>query len=105
MAKRTGSGLKLVEATVSSITLSRQFCYESQRTELSTNRVSVVTLLREKEKGKESLFYVGSARFYGYLKLLKATRKGKKSKEGFVVTPGNRTPKLPHRRPRTNQLC
>ena len=43
-AKRTWSGLKLVEATVSSIILSRQFCYESQRTELSTNHVSVVTL-------------------------------------------------------------
>ena len=43
-AKRTGSGLKLVEATVSSIIFSRQFCYESQRTELSTNHVSVVTL-------------------------------------------------------------
>ena len=39
-----------------------------------------------------------SAPFYGYLKLLKATRKGRKSKEGFVVTPGNRARDLPHRR-------
>ena len=30
-----------------------------------------------------------SALFYGFLKLLKATQKGKKSKEGFVLTPGN----------------
>ena len=30
------------------------------------------------------------ALFYGYLNLLRATRKGKKSKElGFEVTPGN----------------
>ena len=30
--------------------------------------------------------------FYGYLNLLQATRKGKKSKElGFEVTPGNQT--------------
>ena len=43
-AKRTGSVLKLVEATVSSIISSRKFFYESQRTELSTNHVSVVTL-------------------------------------------------------------
>ena len=39
-----------------------------------------------------------SAPFYGYLKLLKATRKGRKSKEGFVVTSGNRTRDIPHRR-------
>ena len=37
--------------------------------------------------------------------LLKATRQGKKSKEGFVVTHGNRTRELSHRRSRTNQLC
>ena len=30
-----------------------------------------------------------SAPFYGYFKLHKATQKGQKSKEGFVVTPGN----------------
>ena len=42
------------------------------------------------------------APFYEYLKLLKATRKGKKSKEGFVVASGNRTGDVPHRRPRTN---
>ena len=30
-----------------------------------------------------------SALFYGYLKLLKGTRKGKKLKEGFAVTPEN----------------
>ena len=37
---------------------------------------------------------------------LKATRKGKKSVEGFEVTPGNRTRDLPHKTPRThtNQL-
>ena len=37
-------------------------------------------------------------------KLLKATRQGNKSKEGFVVTHGNRTRGLSHRKPRTNQL-
>ena len=42
------------------------------------------------------------APFYEYLKLLKATRKGKKSKEGFVVASGNRTGDVLHRRPRTN---
>ena len=36
-----------------------------------------------------------SVPFYGYLKLLKATRKGRKSKEGFVITHGNRTRDLP----------
>ena len=47
-----------------------------------------------------------SAPFYGYLKLLKATRTpGKKSKEGFEVTPGNRIRDLPHRMPHNNQLC
>ena len=30
-----------------------------------------------------------SAPFYGYLKLRKATRKGKKSKQGYEVIPGN----------------
>ena len=39
---------------------------------------------------------------YEYLKLLKATRKGKTSKEGFVVASGNRTGDVTHRRPRTN---
>ena len=42
------------------------------------------------------------APFYEYLKLLKATRKGKTSKEGFVVASGNRTGDVTHRRPRTN---
>ena len=32
-----------------------------------------------------------SALFYGHLKLVKATEKGKKSKQGFKVTPGNQT--------------
>ena len=36
------------------------------------------------------------APFYGYSKLLKATRKGKKSKQGFDVTPGNLYGNLPH---------
>ena len=44
------------------------------------------------------------APFYEYLKLLKATRKGKKSKKGFVVASGNRAGDVPHRRPRTNYL-
>ena len=85
-----------------------------------------------RDKGKESLFYVGSTKIgsyltvnqpeadgalipspplppslhqcYGYLKLLKATQKGEKSKEGFEFTPGNHTRDLPHRRPRTNEL-
>ena len=35
-------------------------------------------------------------RFKGYSKLLKATRKGKKSKQGFDVTPGNLHGNLPH---------
>ena len=36
-------------------------------------------------------FSIG-ALFYGYLNLLQATKKGKKSKElGFEVTPGNQT--------------
>ena len=42
-----------------------------------------------------------SAPFYGYLKLLKATQKGKKSKQRFQVTPRNCIRKLP----RTNPLC
>ena len=42
-----------------------------------------------------------SAPFYGYLKLLKATQKGKKSKQRFEVTPRNCIRKLP----RTNPLC
>ena len=42
------------------------------------------------------------APFYGYIKLRKATRKGKKSKDGLVVTPGNGTPNLSHRTTRTN---
>ena len=42
------------------------------------------------------------APFYEYLKLLKATRKGKTSKEGFVVKSENRTGDVTHRRPRTN---
>ena len=37
-----------------------------------------------------------STLLYGYLKLLKATRKGKKSKQGFELTPGNRSRDLPH---------
>ena len=43
-----------------------------------------------------------SALFYGYLKLLKAKRKGKKSKQGLEVGPKNRTPKLLHRGPYTD---
>ena len=42
-----------------------------------------------------------SAPFYGYLKLLKAARKGKKSKQRFEVTPRN----CIRKRPRTNPLC
>ena len=42
------------------------------------------------------------APFYEYLKLLKATRKGKTSKEGFVVASGNRIWDVTHRRLRTN---
>ena len=38
------------------------------------------------------------------LKLLKATRKGKKSKQRSEVTPENRTRDLPHIRPRTSRL-
>ena len=37
-----------------------------------------------------------------YLKLRKATRKGKKVKEGSEVTPGNQTREFPHRRLCTN---
>ena len=36
-----------------------------------------------------ALPYSISAPFYGYFKLRKAIWKGQKSKEGFVVTPGN----------------
>lgn len=43
-----------------------------------------------------------STSFYGYVKLLKATWKGTKSKEEFVVTPSQ---DLPRRRPHANQLC
>ena len=47
-----------------------------------------------------------STPFYGYLKLLKATRTpGKKFKEGFEVTPGNRIREPQHRRLHNNQLC
>ena len=42
------------------------------------------------------------APFYGYLKLLKGTRKENKLKEGFVVAAGKRTRNLPNRRSRTN---
>ena len=43
-----------------------------------------------------------SALFYGYLKL---AQNGKKLKEGLVVvTPGNQTRDLLHRKPCTNQL-
>ena len=45
-----------------------------------------------------------SALFYGYLKLLKAKRKGKKSKQGLDVGPKNGTPKLLHRGPYTSRL-
>ena len=45
-----------------------------------------------------------SAPLYRYLKLLKATRRGKKVKGGLEVTPGIGTWDLPHRRPPTNQL-
>ena len=62
---------------------------------------------------KASLVYVSisylpplpiSALFNRYLKPLKATRKGKKLKEEFGVTSGNRTRTLLHRRPYTNLL-
>ena len=44
-----------------------------------------------------------SAPIYRYLKLhVHCTGKGEKSKEGFEVTPENRTWDLLHRRPRTN---
>ena len=49
-----------------------------------------------------TIIIIISAPFYEYLKLLKATQKGKTSKEGFVVASGNRTGDVPHRRPRTN---
>ena len=45
-----------------------------------------------------------SVPFYRYSKLLKATRKGKKSKEEFGVTSGNQTRTLLHRRPCNNLL-
>ena len=38
-----------------------------------------------------------SALFYEYLNLLKTAMKGKKLKEGFVVTPGNQTWDFPHK--------
>ena len=38
--------------------------------------------------------------FERIIKLLKAKRKGKKSKQGFEDTPGNRTRKLPNRKRR-----
>ena len=46
-----------------------------------------------------------SAAFNGYLQLLKAKQKGKKSQEGFEVTSGSCNSDLQHRRPCTNQLC
>ena len=42
----------------------------------------------EAEGGSDTPLSI-KAPFYGYLKLRKATRKGKKSKQGFEVTPGN----------------
>ena len=45
-----------------------------------------------------------SAPFHEYLKQLKTSGKGKKSKQGFVVTPGNRNWNFPHIRPRTDWL-
>ena len=42
-----------------------------------------------------------NAPFYGYLKLVKATQKGKKLKQGCDVT-GDRTRDPAHQRPRTN---
>ena len=45
-----------------------------------------------------------SALFYRCLKLLKATRKGKKLKEEFGVTSWNQTRTLLHRRPCNNRL-
>ena len=42
-----------------------------------------------------------NAPFYGYLKLVKATQKGKKLKQGCDVT-GDRTQDPAHQRPRTN---
>jgi len=61
-------------------------------------------IFQEADDGKRGKLSPPSAPFYGYLKLIKATRKGKKSKQGCGVT-GNRTRDLSHRRPRTNQLC
>ena len=46
-----------------------------------------------------------SAPCYPYLELIKVTRKGKNSKPGFEVTPGNRNRSLPHKRQRTNRQC
>ena len=46
---------------------------------------------------------------YPYLELIKATRKGKNSKQGFEVTPGNRSrsrSRSPlHKRQRTKRQC
>ena len=44
-----------------------------------------------------------NAPFYGYLKLLSYTRKGKKSKQGCEIRESNSGPLAP--RPRTNRLC
>ena len=48
-----------------------------------------------------------SAPCYPYLELIKATRKGKTSKQGFEVTPGNRSRsrRPPHKRQRTKRQC
>ena len=48
-----------------------------------------------------------SAPCYPYLELIKAKRKGNKSKQGFEFTPGNRSRSrsLPHKRQRTNRQC
>ena len=43
--------------------------------------------------------------FYGYLNLLKAAQKGKKSKEGYEVEPENQTWDLPYRRPHTTNCA
>ena len=48
-----------------------------------------------------------SAPCYPYLELIKANRKGNKSKQGFEFTPGNRSRSrsLRHKRQRTNRQC
>ena len=46
-----------------------------------------------------------SAKFYGYLNLLKDTQKGKELKERFEVTARNRTRDLSNRKPNCASSC